>query len=608
MMPATPCRRRQSASGCTQGRRTSSLGCAAKVASDRVGRKHMRPQSAGAACSAVASKGEVAGGGVKWGQNGRVAGTERLALLQQHHERQLKTLQQLHIEPAKAGGCMPLWVTTGHRSTTRTDQLIGGRQARPQSAGLPGVRRQAVGQRPWIAGYGRYASSAEAVADVGPSLQNWATGSKEGVAREGAARLLELPDSILCTTMCWSLASALAVVAAANASCKRAVQRAVRQILRDDHGLGSDHNIHPLRQLHLVQQMTCRRTSRMAYLRGPVVLTHEHCTKEWWADENTWLLSPARCLVPPQAASIVSVACGRNHLLLLDRLGSLWGLGDSRAAGVTPERELLQPTLVQAMQGVRLAKVACGNGHSVAISSGIAGDVFLWGRSLIHGGSAPWLPPNPRQGLAGEAVDISAGDSHVAAASLAGDTYVWGHNHHGQCARDPVVSTLSSPVRAVHALDDVVSRRVACGRYHTAVLSADGSLFTFGASMSGQLGRQSGWPLGPSWQPEKVSFHGDASDAYIAQIACGDEHTLCLSDKGRLFVFGCGDHGQLGLGGVRSHRAPTAVRIFKRVAEIAAGGSWSLIRTHEGRVHLAGRGEDDPDKDCRLLKQIAAPC
>mmetsp|Transcript_26712 Transcript_26712/g.49002 ORF Transcript_26712/g.49002 Transcript_26712/m.49002 type:complete len:670 (-) Transcript_26712:100-2109(-) len=653
---STPCRRRpQSATGCTRVRRTSLLGCLAakthQVPTESGQQMRRRPQSAGGAagpCSAC-TQGSASG----------KAGTDRLFLLQQHHEKQLKILQQLHQAqtqeslPSKTG-CMPLWVsTTGNRSSMaaragargpveRSDdlQLATRIVARPQSAGVSrGARRQAVGQRPWTAGYGRYACRSEAphaavstVPEVRSSpLQQHASrqqstacrksvtaGSKEGVERGyGLPCFLELPDAILVTLMSWSLASDLTPVCTANRALKVAVERAVQQILLEEHGLGSAHSIRksilPLRQLHLLQHMTERRTSRMSYLRGPVVLSRDenqhHCN--WWADEGTWLLSPRKCLSAQAPVTIASLACGRNHLLFLDNLGSLWALGDSRAAGVLEaENELRQPTLVKAMQGVHLAKVACGNGHSVAISSGSTGDVFLWGRSLVHSGG--WSPPSPRRRLSGEAVDISAGESHVAAASLAGDTYVWGHNHHGQCARDPAVSTLSSPVRAVHALEDAVSRRVACGRYHTAVLSADGSLFTFGASMSGQLGRQSGWPLGPSWQPEKVSFSSSqgASGAvvHIVQVACGDEHTLCLSDRGRLFVFGCGDHGQLGLGGVRSHRTPTAARIFKRVGEIAAGGSWSLIRTNCGRVHLAGRGEDDPDKDCRLLKQIVAPC
>lgn len=206
---------------------------------------------------------------------------------------------------------------------------------------------------------------------------------------------------------------------------------------------------------------------------------------------------------------------------------------------------------------------------------------------------------------------MAAGEGHIAAASLTGDFYVWGENHHGQCAEDSGKSCLAAPSRAGGALAGAVARRVACGRYHTVVLAADGAVYSFGASMSGQLGRQCGWPAGPSWQPGRVSFQEedvwDKGGAVIVQVACGDEHTLCLTDAGRVFAFGGGDHGQLALGGVRSYRSPVLVRTLGRIQEITAGGTWSLARGRCGKIFLAGRGEDDPDGDCRLLRQIVTP-
>lgn len=313
---------------------------------------------------------------------------------------------------------------------------------------------------------------------------------------------------------------------------------------------------------------------------------------------------------------MTTVACGRNHMVCLDQNGHAWAIGDGRAGcGVSLDGagKLPRPALITSLSQLSLKKVECGTDHTIAMASN--GDVFTWGRALGESsgsGSSDWLLPDANRGLAGgEAVDIGAGDAHVAVVSITGDTYMWGHNHHGQCARDPSDhshSSFFSPVRAGGALTNVVARRVACGKYHTAVLSAEGAVFTFGAGMCGQLGRDS-WQLGdnsaPHWQPDRVVFpSGDLiPPTYIVQVVCGHEHTLCLTDSGQAFSFGCGSHGQLAQGGVKNFRLPVPVRMLGKLCEISAGADWSLLRERLGKVFQAGRDEHDVD-DSRLLRQV----
>ena len=42
-------------------------------------------------------------------------------------------------------------------------------------------------------------------------------------------------------------------------------------------------------------------------------------------------------------------------------------------------------------------------------------------------------------------------------------------------------------------------------------------------------------------------------------VACGSRHSLVLTDTGRLFAFGSGSYGQLGLGNLHSQTVPTPV-------------------------------------------------
>merc|ERR1719331_2094124 len=122
--------------------------------------------------------------------------------------------------------------------------------------------------------------------------------------------------------------------------------------------------------------------------------------------------------------------------------------------------------------------------------------------------------------------------------------------------------------------------------------------------MCGQLGRNSTWQSSPPWQPIGVTVSsGDAAlPVYFVQIACGDEHTLCLTDRAQAFAFGSGSHGQLAQGGVKNYRSPVPLRLGK-LCEVAAGANWSLLRDQQGKIFQAGRDDHDVD-DCRLLRQL----
>lgn len=468
---------------------------------------------------------------------------------------------------------------------------------------------------------------------------------------------LDLPEELFSRSCGSLLAYELRVLLETCRLLRAQIEKFVAQLLSEVHALDwrrhAPHALSLLRQLHISEQMVALVKPTMSVFRKPIILairasSSVRCGRQTagWP-ETVWSV-PHDFRVPKVAITAVSVACGRRHVLLLDRSGNAWAVGDARAGGIPVEGkdELLRPERVAALSRVRLLKVACGNGHTVAMS--MTGDVFTWGRVLGEMGvtddASDWQLPDASRGLAGEAVDVAAGDAHAAAASLTGDTYVWGQNHHGQCARDPSLTSVGDsrspnsatcllrPARAGGALDSAVARRVACGKYHTVVLSADGVAYSFGASLSGQLGRTSSWSTDPPWQPARVLFHEvacesrssqsrpcrensagerrrieanttNACSVRIVQVVCGDEHTLCLTDAGRAYAFGSGSHGQLGLGTVRCHRSPVLVRLGK-IRELAAGLNWSLFRERSGKVFQAGRDEEDVD-DCRLLRQIA---
>jgi alpha-tubulin suppressor-like RCC1 family protein len=93
-----------------------------------------------------------------------------------------------------------------------------------------------------------------------------------------------------------------------------------------------------------------------------------------------------------------------------------------------------------------------------------------------------------------------------------------------------------------------------CGHLHSAAVTEDGSLWTWGQGMQGELG------LGKIDKTEPTCLHkvvrvGDR----VVMVSAGLQHTAFLVASGVLWTYGRGNHGQLGLGDRRNRSRPTMV-------------------------------------------------
>ena len=80
-------------------------------------------------------------------------------------------------------------------------------------------------------------------------------------------------------------------------------------------------------------------------------------------------------------------------------------------------------------------------------------------------------------------------------------------------------------------------------------------MFTFGAGMYGQLGHNS---TSHEYLPRKVP---DLMGSEVTQIACGRCHVLVYLASNRLYSFGLGGNGQLGIGTNLNKLTPTTVKV-----------------------------------------------
>eukprot|EP00494_Astrolonche_serrata_P029460 UN29727 len=83
--------------------------------------------------------------------------------------------------------------------------------------------------------------------------------------------------------------------------------------------------------------------------------------------------------------------------------------------------------------------------------------------------------------------------------------------------------------------------KVSCGHKHSAVLTDDGKVWTFGAGMFGALGH--GYDFTDKWWPTQIPA---LKDEFIIDLKCGQHHTVVLTDKGQVWTWGMSRYGQCG--------------------------------------------------------------
>lgn len=123
---------------------------------------------------------------------------------------------------------------------------------------------------------------------------------------------------------------------------------------------------------------------------------------------------------------------------------------------------------------------------------------------------------------------------------------------------------------------------------HTLAISEDGKVFSWGSSTEGQLGHGM---CEPSHIPRLIlSLDG----IKVVQVECGWNHSLCLSADGRVFAFGSGDEGKLGLGNTLDFVVPFTVNYFIhnniRINKISAGHFHSAAVDDDGYLYTWGSG------------------
>lgn len=144
-------------------------------------------------------------------------------------------------------------------------------------------------------------------------------------------------------------------------------------------------------------------------------------------------------------------------------------------------------------------------------------------------------------------VAIAAGGAHSLAVTAEGTVWSWGANGSGQLG-DGSTADSAAPVQ-VRGLSNVTA--VAAGDRHSLALTADGAMWAWGENSNSQLG--DGTTVNRN-TPVPVALMGK-----VTAIAAGKLHSMALAEDGTVWSWGDNTRGQLGDGTVAGAAAPVQV-------------------------------------------------
>ena len=283
------------------------------------------------------------------------------------------------------------------------------------------------------------------------------------------------------------------------------------------------------------------------------------------------------------------ISCGDEHTAVVTQSGRLFTFGCNEwgQLGLGHNNNVIKPSCVKVLKPDQVVAVSCGRYHTVVAMR--SGQVWAMGCNsegqLGVGRGAEWLSaPQKVPGLPHHVVQLAAGASHSMALTAEGKVFVWGSNTEGQLGLGgESEETVHCPTQL--SLEVTVSE-ISCGYYHSALVTTQGHLLTFGEEEGGKLG------LGEEGEetdtPQEVTIPGTVSSA-----RCGASHTLVLTTEGKVFSFGQSSHGQLGLGNkVLEADLPQLLISLDglTVVSLSCGENHSLVSTSTGHLYTFGDG------------------
>jgi alpha-tubulin suppressor-like RCC1 family protein len=244
-----------------------------------------------------------------------------------------------------------------------------------------------------------------------------------------------------------------------------------------------------------------------------------------------------------------------------------WGWSTTGALGANATVSRSSPATTAGTNLTTWVRVSASAAAVAAIQNN--GSLWTWGRgaygrlgsNATANRSSPLTTAGaPAAGASDTWLHVSVGGNMMCGIKTDGVLYSWGRNDVGQLGNGTTTNR-SSPASAVASTVINNWNSIACGYAHSAGITSDGRLWTWGWGDSGALG--SGSTTNRS-SPQTTTLAG--TDWKL--VACGDRFTAAIKSNGSLWTWGSNVLGQLGDGTTTNRSSPQTV----------AGGGLNWVR------------------------------
>ena len=255
-----------------------------------------------------------------------------------------------------------------------------------------------------------------------------------------------------------------------------------------------------------------------------------------------------------------------------------FGNNSHNETGLDITDKITTPHLIYKLKNEIISHIYAGWEHNIVITK--EGEIFAFGHNQFCQCGLPEAKENVKdpQNLSKinndiRAISASCGNEHTLILSKDHTVYSFGNNEEGILGieiKENINNTDDKNILKEYKFNKIDFGEytnkiieISSGTVHNLALTYDGKIFSWGSSQGGQLGLSfqtletiHGFknnffissPINVPIIQKDNNPNNENTKINIIKISCGEAHSLALSNEGKVYSWGFGSNGQLGLG------------------------------------------------------------
>jgi len=285
--------------------------------------------------------------------------------------------------------------------------------------------------------------------------------------------------------------------------------------------------------------------------------------------------SPVQTVTGGTTWSYIATSCKASHVAAIKYDGTLWLWGRNNAGQIGDNTVVSKSSPVQSISTTSdWLQVNLASGATGAIKTD--GSLWTWGDGFggVLGDNTSASKSSPVQTIAGGTnwKQVAMGAFHCGAIKTDGSLWTWGYNLYGNIGDNTVVHR-SSPVQTVSSGTNW--KQVAAGGNHMAAIKTDGTLWTWGRNAYGQLGNNT--TVNVSSPVQTTAFGNNWK-----QVACGYNFTCAVKTDGTLWTWGINSFFGTPIGCLGDN---TGTNRSSPVQTVMGGTNWKQVACADQHAH-----------------------